>query len=293
MSIVDYSIINKLYKKDAQSCMHDIVKHYEVYHTAIINYLYGAIIVKNKLLDQEKPSSQYDVKSIMLDSDFLLPDGAALRVMRLVGSLLNRRSWPRMLANLNGTDFMPSFLDYLHNETDYIVNLITLTVFDPRINNPKWYLMKGALDYIAKRRPKFAVHGEEILYGDSDYDQFDRSWVETFLGSSARGKKPEARSINLFLNFRWGSYGARHQEIFAYVNKDKLKELELLCMNQAATVDFWIGRESRAPKRIRVLRLESLYRLFSDPKKNRQKFLISFQTIGLIISKLIFKPKLS
>ena len=68
-----------------------------------------------------------------------------------------------MLHNLNGTDFLPYVLDYLH-ASDYQVNIVTLTVYDPRINNPKGYLKKGALDYMNKHWPKFSIHQEEVLY---------------------------------------------------------------------------------------------------------------------------------
>jgi hypothetical protein len=227
----------------------------------------------------------YNIKDILLKSDFLLPDGAALRTMYMIGRILWRREGPKMLYNLNGTDFMPWFLDYLH-ESDYSVNIITLTVYDPRINNPKWYLKQWVLQYISKHRPKFQVHGEEILYGDTNYSEYDRSSVENFLQNNKQDNQ-----INILLNFRGWSYGGPHQELFAYINKNKLKELELLCMNQWATVDFRIGRETRAPKWIRAIWLESAYRLFSDPKKNWKKFLVSFTMIWLIIKNIIFKAK--
>lgn len=287
MSNTQYQIINKFYQKDQELLINEIIGFYRNYWTCIINYAYWAVIVnRNLLVDGQEfinNEKKYNIKDILLESDFLLPDGAALRTMWLIWRLLKRWSWPMMLHNLNGTDFMPLFLDYLHR-SDYKVNLIALTVFDPRINNPKWYLKNGVLDYIWKHRPKFSVHGEEILYWDTDYSNFDRSHSKRFLETHKSDKQ-----INILLNFRWGSYGGPHQELFAHINKDKLKELWLLCMNQGATVDFRIGREKRAPKRIRTLWLESAYRLFSDPKKNRKKFLVSFHMIWLIIKKVIIK----
>lgn len=285
MSKKQYQIIKKLYHKDSNALIHEILNYYTKHKICIINYIYGAVMVNRDLLwagqNFSNDNKQYNIKDILLESDFLLPDGAALRTMHLIGRILWRRNGPNMLHNLNGTDFMPKFLDYLH-ESDYTVNIITLTVYDPRINNPKWYLKWWVLQYISNRRPHFQTHWEEILYGDTNYTAYDRSSVEDFLQ-----KNKKDNQINILLNFRGWSYGGPHQELFAYINRDKLKELELLCMNQWATVDFRIGRETRAPKWIRAIWLESVYRLFSDPKKNWKKFLVSFKMIWLIIRNII------
>ncbi len=288
MSITDYAIINKLYQWSPDQAIEAILHKYDKDRTAIISYVYWFMLVNRKLLEPQAQvitmiDKEIDFRQVLLDSDLLLPDGAALRTMRLIGKILWRRKGPNMLHNLNGTDFLPYFLDYLH-ASDYKVNIVTFTVYDPRLNNKKWYLKNWAINYLAKQRPRFNLHGEEILYWDTNYSQFDWSWIEKFLNESA----PQAKTINLFLNFRGGSYGRPHQELFAFINKDKLKELGLLCMNQGATVDFWTGKETRAPKRIRALWLESAYRLFSNPKLNYKKFLKSFQVITLIIRKVIF-----
>ncbi|MFA7284217.1 MAG: WecB/TagA/CpsF family glycosyltransferase [Candidatus Absconditabacterales bacterium] len=281
---MDYKIMNAFYQQSSDQLIQDILGYYKTHRSGIINYAYGAIMVNRKLLDNGMSYHGHNIKDILLDSTFLLPDGAALRTMRLIGKLLGRRKGPLMLHNLNGTDFLPYLLNYLHDFTDYKVNIITLTVYDPRINNPKGYLKDGTLRYAHKQWPRFALHGEEILYGDTEYGSFDWSDTEAFL---TKHNYQDHDTINLFLNFRGGSYGGPHQELFAYINNKKLQDLQLLCMNQGATVDFWVGRETRAPKWIRALRLESVYRLFSDPKLNWKKFLISFRMISLIVSKVI------
>lgn len=303
MSTDIFSIVHKLYQWSKDQLTQDILRFYNLNNYTIINYVYGYTIVNRKLLEPIAQQIRFnntsiDFRQLLLDSSFLLPDGAAVRTMRTIGRLLNRRSGPKTIHNLNGTDFMPYFLDYLH-KSDYKVNIITLTVYDPRINNPKGYLKNGALSYISKHRPKFTIHAEEVLYGDTDYDKFDRSGVEQFIhknqtkGNSPKSPKTSAvtqsnQTINILLNFRGGSYGWPHQELFAFTNKDNLKRLWILCLNQGATVDFRTGKETRAPLWIRKLRLESVYRLFSDPQKNRNKFLQSFRMIGLIIRKIIF-----
>ena len=111
------------------------------------------------------------MKNLLLDSDFLLPDGAAVRTMYSVGITCRHREGPN-LHNLNGTDFMPLFLDSL-KKSKLKVNLITLTVYDEKHNNPRGYLKDGVHNYIHKRRPSFKQHNEEVEYGDTNYKDFD------------------------------------------------------------------------------------------------------------------------
>lgn len=283
-----FTIIQKFFQGNKRELVKDIISFYNTKKHGIISYVYGATMVKYNLLWQGKKFVWHNIKNILLDADFLLPDGAAIRTMYSIGRLLNRRWWKKALNNLNWTDFLPYFLEHLHDYW-YSISIVTLTVYDPRIGNEPWYLKQGAREYIQNHRPNFAIHGEEVYYGDSWYDLFDWSGIEEFLESTSWWGKEQ--SINLLLNFRGWSYGAPHQELFAYINRPKLQELQLLCMNQGATVDFWIGREQRAPQWIRRLRLESAYRLFSDPKKNRKKFLISFKMIWLIVTKVIIWSK--
>lgn len=260
-------------------------------------------MVKYRLLWQGIIFVWHNIKNILLNADFLLPDGAAIRTMYFIGRFKKLRWWPMTLHNLNGTDFLPYFLTYLH-KNNYTVNCITLTVYDPRIGNKKGYLKQWALSYITQHRPNFTLHGEEIEYGDTQYDQFDWSGIKKFLDqqqwkqsqstnstSNHKNSTSNHKTISLLLNFRGWSYGAPHQELFSFINKDILQELNLLCMNQGATVDFWTGREQRAPQWVRALRLESVYRLLSDPRKNRKKFLISFQMIWLIITRILIKKE--
>lgn len=290
-----YDIIKKLYPSSRDQLIKDILNQYRKKRTSIISYIYGATMVKYDLLWQWKSFVWHNIKNILLDADFLLPDGVAIRTMYYIGRLKKLRWWEKTLHNLNGTDFLPYFLTYLHNN-NFTVNCVTLTVYDTRIGNKKWYLKQWAIHYISTHRPNFTLYGEEIEYSDMHYDQFDRWNIEHFLIQQQwqyvkNSKEDDGKTISLLLNFRGWSYGAPHQELFSFINRNTLQKLNLLCMNQGATVDFWTGREKRAPQWIRTLRLESVYRLLSDPKKNRKKFLISFQMIRLIISRIITQQK--
>ena len=139
------------------------------------------------------------MKDLLLDSDLLLPDGAAIRTMYRVGIAYKKRDGPN-LHNLNGTDFLPFFLDYLH-KSEYKVNLITLTVYDEKHNNPEGYLKDGVNKYIQERRTHFRQHNEEIEYNDTNYNDFDRDGIKKFLQQDLNSQEP---TINIFLNFRGG-----------------------------------------------------------------------------------------
>lgn len=81
------------------------------------------------------------------------------------------------------------------------------------------------------------------------------------------------------------------QEIWTLANKQHIKQHGLIVMNQAGTFDFWVGEQKRAPKPIRVIKLERLWRLISDPKRNLKKVLSTLALFGYIFSYLILKKK--
>lgn len=88
----NYSIIRKLYQKDTPTTIKAILNLYNKNKTAIINYIYGAVMVNRNLLEDGQEftnqGNAYNIKDILLESDFLLPDGAALRTMYMIGRAL-------------------------------------------------------------------------------------------------------------------------------------------------------------------------------------------------------------
>lgn len=282
-----FVIINKFYKNSKSALFQDILDFYDKNWYVIVNYLYGANMVKQDLSGEgsivKTNTWSYNFKQILIDSDFLLPDGAAIRTMRKVWKLFWRFDWPPMMPNLNGTDFLPYFIDRLISSVwlDRVF-IHYLTVYDYKVWNEKWHLLHACKSYIQKR---FWLHLDhinwyEIEYSDKNYK--DRSWW-----GSISSKSYDHWSYHLFLNFR----GTPHQEIRSYLNKDFIKKNRLLVFDQWGTVDFRVGKESRAPLIIRKLRLESIWRLVQYPQKNWKKFIISFKMIWLIIKKIIFIHK--
>ena len=101
-------IIKKLHHGGADSACQHIIDTYNSRWKACINYVYWAQIVKYNLFDDQ---SQSDYKTCVNNSDLLLPDGIALKTWRRVARLLWYHHYP-LLHNLNGTDFLPYFLQY-------------------------------------------------------------------------------------------------------------------------------------------------------------------------------------
>ena len=89
MSIVSYSLINKLYQGSREQALQDILHRYFSQAYCIVDYVYGFMVVNRMLLEQKAQTittanRDLDFREIMMDVDFLLPDGAALRVLWLV-----------------------------------------------------------------------------------------------------------------------------------------------------------------------------------------------------------------
>jgi exopolysaccharide biosynthesis WecB/TagA/CpsF family protein len=67
--------------------------------------------------------------------------------------------------------------------------------------------------------------------------------------------------------------GAPKQEKWIFKYKDQLPQIKVF-MPLGATIDFEAGNIKRAPKRLRDLALEWLYRMFKDPKRLVKRYLV-------------------
>jgi hypothetical protein len=96
------NILDKLYLNNFDSAKVDICNFYKINWFCIVNFLYFANFVSNKL-DVNTSSEYYNS---LMNSSFLLPDWIALK-------LLYKKIYKLELNNLNWTDFVPYFLDSL------------------------------------------------------------------------------------------------------------------------------------------------------------------------------------
>ena len=265
------SILSKIYKSDSKQASQDIYDLYKSKWQVLVNYIYGANIIKNNLFEEQ---TKKELKQILLDGDFLLPDGAALRTFWRFGYIfggLDRESivWPKALQNINGTDFLPYMIhDYISKVGKDKVKLViygSQKAFQPQIHK-----------YIDDN------FGVELLYVQDGYSDFDWSELKKTISASSAISDSSAH-IYIFVV----ALGTPKQEIRSHQNRDKLDGF--IVMNQGGTMDFWAWYETRAPERICALRLESIYRLITKPRKNFSKFMTSFAMIWEIAKRWILK----
>jgi UDP-N-acetyl-D-mannosaminuronic acid transferase (WecB/TagA/CpsF family) len=108
------SILSKCYTGTRASLVDDLLNRYEEQSFAIVNFLYFAQIVSQRLFEEgkDKTEKQREYKKILLKADYLLPDGIALQIFYYLANLFKVIHSPRRwLDNLNGTDFTPYFLN--------------------------------------------------------------------------------------------------------------------------------------------------------------------------------------
>ncbi|MDR0650800.1 MAG: hypothetical protein LBG59_05370 [Candidatus Peribacteria bacterium] len=108
------SILSKCYTGTRTSLVDDLLNTYEEQTFAIVNFLYFAQIVSQRLFEEgkDKTEKQREYKKILLKADYLLPDGIALQIFYYLAHLFQVIHSPKpWLDNLNGTDFTPYFLN--------------------------------------------------------------------------------------------------------------------------------------------------------------------------------------
>lgn len=285
------SLLNKIFKWDFEDAYHAILNKYDEQNYLIINYIYFANIAGKKIFDTNllswfgKKSFEnmllaeyktlsvndisYNYKQALLDSDFLLPDGIALQIFYWLAAKLKRiTSKVSSLANLNGTDFCLSFLDKLSQEKwKKSLQIILYWAYEKELKvstkflKSKWY---------------------NIVYTQNWYDNLDWDLVNK--------KLDDSNKYTILLIWRT-TPDYPIQELWARANLKKIQQNKLLVFNQGWTFDFWAWKQKRAPKIIILLKLEWLYRLIQDPKRNWKKVLNSLKLFSYIFFYLLLKNK--
>jgi exopolysaccharide biosynthesis WecB/TagA/CpsF family protein len=272
--MTDFNIIKKLATGRAKETLKKILTLYQDQWYAVINYLYGANIVTYKLLEH----GTHKYKSALLHSDFLLPDGIALRTMWLIWSVMHKIKWPRTISNLNGTDFVDYILQYL-TQANYCINLSVYCNYDPKLNLESWYLIEGAQAYLQKHYHISISYAVDKLYWWADTR--DRKQYDSSIDDATSDHT--YKNINILLVCT----GTPHQEQRVHSQIDHIQSRHLLVLTQWGTLDFWSGKEIRAPKIIRLLHIEFVRRALTYPKKNLKKSIVSLKMMRLIIKHMI------
>ncbi|MFA5747605.1 MAG: WecB/TagA/CpsF family glycosyltransferase [Candidatus Absconditabacterales bacterium] len=284
-------ILNKIFTGDNQQACEKIIEKYEKQHFCVVDYVYFANIVGKKVF--EKNYSEYnlsefknavldDYKKISFDkicsayqdalneSDFLLPDGIALWLFYFLAKMFKRiESKTFKLANLNGTDFMPYFLEQIKNNFfNNKINILLYGTYPDLINQTKKILLSK---------------GYNVVFAQDGYSNLDWNKIENIL-------KKESDGINILFVAR-STPKFPIQEIWTMANIERIKKNKLIVMNQGGTFDFLIGKQKRAPKVIRKLKFERLRRFLLDPKRNWKKIFDTLSFFKYVFLYLLLKKE--
>jgi exopolysaccharide biosynthesis WecB/TagA/CpsF family protein len=257
------SISNHLFRGTSQQARETIQSQTQNQWLCIVSFLYFAQAMKFKVYQHEVNSSY---KTALFHSDIVCIDGIAMQIFDRVWQFFfwGHRSWT---DNLNGTDFLPYILE---NTRDKKIGIIMSTVYDPNIGKwPEW--MNKWLDKLKEIYPHIdIIYKHQTIFQQRGEDFPIKECIETI-------KKVKNNYDHiLFLNGIWWPA----QEIWTEQHKKELSDLNLIIMNNGATIDYYSGFETRAPKRVIKMRIgETLWRVITQPQKNLKKFLVMFHII--------------
>jgi exopolysaccharide biosynthesis WecB/TagA/CpsF family protein len=274
---------NRLFQWTTQQALSQIDQIYSEQGFCVVSYVYGAVVVRNNLLSFW---TQWRIYSSKLDpsclrttrwqeglfaSDLILPDGAALLTWWRVAHCLGRVVWVPKLSNLNGTDFFPDLLEYYLAQ--WPINLVCFGTYGGSLSTRSGDVIIPAGEWLQKNYWIKWSYWQDIDYHDTITQ---RDWDAML--KSCDPRYPIIMMVCL---------GVPRQETWSYQNRENIRKYHIIACNQWATIDYWAGREIRAPQIVRKLRLESVWRLISDPRKNWSKFWVSFMMMWEIVTLVI------
>lgn len=239
-------LLENVFSWDRIRAFNTILDSYNQKWYSYVSYLYFANAMKWKLfedvaLSYEEEDTRNAYITVLESTDVLLPDGIALELFYRFFST----KWDK-LTNLNGTDFLPFFLDTL-KEKGIQAEIIVYWAKEQYIPQLK--------DHYTQYFPVISV---QHWYQEFDWSQLPKKANDT---------------IRLMLVWRWSPL----QEIRSYENREKITQHWCLVMNQWWTFDFIVWAETRAPEwMIRARILETFWRICTNPEKNLKKFIDMF-----------------
>ncbi len=271
------TVLKKLYRQDKEKLVQDILHDYEHQGAVTVNFLYFSLIVAHKLFSDSSnvTNIQKKYKKALVKADYLLPDGIALQIFCFFAYLVSRISKKisndvmstKWLANLNGTDFVPYFLDYIKKKN--WPQSLCVSVY-------------GTTDaYLAKATEKLQGQGYNVVYKQNGFSDFDWDALQDALSEYHD-------TLNILL-VGMSTPTNPIQELWAANNYAKIKNNRLIVMNVWWLLDFLAGAQKRAPLWIRKVKCEWLYRLFTDPKRNIKKVRNSLCIFSYIFRYLLLK----
>jgi N-acetylglucosaminyldiphosphoundecaprenol N-acetyl-beta-D-mannosaminyltransferase len=177
-------------------------------------------------------------RAALNDGDLVFADGTGVRwAARLQGI--------RILENLAGTDFVPALFKATPDRGH---SCFLLGADAPTI--------EAAADYAARTFPGWKFVGCHPGY-----------LTDASLNAAAIAKINEAKPDVLLVGM-----GNPLQEQWIRRNRDKLDVS--VCLGIGGLFDFWAGNVTRSPRWLRRLGHEWLWRLFQEPRRKAQRYLV-------------------
>jgi exopolysaccharide biosynthesis WecB/TagA/CpsF family protein len=229
------SILSKLYTGTASDVVDDILETQQDQGFCIVNFLYFANIVSQKVFEdsKDKTEKQVEYKKILLKGDYLLPDGIALQLYYWLANVFGViKSKKTRLPNLNGTDFTPFFLEEIKKR--YGNQKICLLLYGATQKG-----IEKADEYISRK-------GYNVVYAQDGYREFEREAAMEKLESYQD-------TLNVLLVGRC-TPTLPLQELRTFRNYQKIKKNALVVMNVGGLFDRRAGFQKRPPKWVRKIK---------------------------------------
>lgn len=264
------SIFAKLYPGSKQQAYADILQRYQQQWRAILSFLYFSSVMHGRLLEDQPEQWQRDYLAALHHSDYILPDGIALQLFYRCGAY--GRATGQMPANLNGTDFIPWFLDQLLGDKQSC-HISLLTCYDETIGKPASQIEQVKQAFV----DRFGVpldFVDQIPYKERLETEFD-------LQGYTRSLQASDDPYRILLISMWPP----KQEIWSQLHKEFIRRQGLLVFNSGGMIDYISGFERRAPERVVKARvLEAIWRVIQNPHKNIKKILPMFGIVRYRLS---------
>ena len=171
-------------------------------------------------------------------SDLLLNDGIGIKIACKMAGLTTKE-------NMNGTDLIP--------------DLIKLA----STNRKKVFLLGGVEGIASKAKENITVFSPEIIIAGACSGYFNEK-EEAIIIDKINNSRAEILILGM---------GVPKQELWASNNMSKLSEVKVIIAG-GAILDFMAGKFSRAPKFIRRIGFEWLYRLSQEPRRLASRYFI-------------------
>lgn len=173
------------------------------------------------------------------------------------------------LDNLNGTDFIPYFLQEVKKKYG---------------NQKICLILYGSTEYgIKKASEHITYKGYNVIYHQHGYKDLERERVYETL-------EDYQDTINILL-VGMTMPTIPIQELWTKQNLQKIQDAKLVVCNVGGFFDRWAGLQKRPPRWARTIKCEWLWRFISQPKRNAKKVRNSLKIIPYIFRYLILKKE--